>query len=1253
MAVTSTPVTTGNQTIPFISGFPGSVPTPSRSSLYVDSIPVAQVALPASSAQQAPSGQRFWSSEPRAYGDPSTETMVLTFSSPQLINYVTLDLPHFPHQAQIAYCDEDGNWNWLAGLNGSPLQFISSGSVPAQINSAAALAAGLNPYHFGAGHWIHHDESVTPVSCTGLLLAGNRTLQPASGIFPGQLPVDASGNPAPYPLGLRNFDFGYRVRSRSDVPYTPRSPTWVTERQPFATASDVNGTPVQLTLRENRASDLLNGQPWKCGPQPVSAAVVNLYVDSRDPLANSQVIDRFYVNPTTSGVNLNLYYTTTAPAGSFTAVDTPLGPSTVTVTGSIPPVPDPEGLIFPKGSGCLSAATQGFGGSFGQPWWTGWEIQPQFGSLDSGSYMICDTGIVQLSYADGYWLFSLGAGNVLATWPATHAVNDRLRFAAGWDGSQLYCWSQQAGGMATAPASSLPPSGTLLFGAPQAPAWGALNGNFRLTSWIMKQEAPLPDPLFGGVPDQWLTWGGDPHGYTAPSSGPASPSTTDNACARFDLSLILGDITSGLAPYGFAGGLGTAWSSCTWIPVQLSYQMSAGYIQFPPVTAAGFRFEFTNLAPVTYDFNDSAPQNAQLFQTTAPTGAASSPPMASPAASSLSAARSGANSPVGQVTSAPSADTGLLINQQLAPLSTYIDAPAPQAPPAPGSALPTEALYATDPLAALQLAQGGGSLFNFQPWQASPQGAQKQVTTGQQSYQQVTLPQTSKIAYFVGLSQLTMYRVDYSATSDTAEYIDTFGDTAAIAPAALSAPSTGTAVPWTWSPNLLQVPVSLPPGAVAQLYSPVYNSAHTVTAVQFAAVQSPPVQLLPDPSFTNTALPFVTAIGDALPLAVSAAASSPVGSLVTVSRQGGLIAWSAAMASYPLWSSFTSPVLTWAQVEGPNIVTSPYGGMAYTGAPIPLTAAGRVHIAARVFAAAALSAPLYLQLLDGATGVPIAQEPVSVSGGVVTEWFASFTIGEPQAPSTLTWTQVQAAYATWAATAGQTWSTIDTSIPALGTTVSWQLVQYGATDDTWGVDNVSIFEDAIVWEFSNNGGNTWYPAYDINANPSGALVFPPALASQGLQLQWRVLGYRPNLTVSSLAIRPWYSIYPRGVPPRVSGIPHGPNVQAQDYYTTIDKDPYWQTWSNPIPQDWYWTYQQLLQQNTTYVQLPAAPLPVPVLVLGRGLVVPQAETPIGPETFTDQYSDPYGFFYGTPDSSNVYTDDFGNDIYNANEGYTP
>jgi hypothetical protein len=1243
-------MTTPYANVPVMTQMPGSVATPPRSPIYIDGIPLSQAATPRTApGPQPPAGQRFWSSQVRSYGDQTNEMMIVTLSTVRLINYIALDLPHFPSQYSLAYRDAHGRWWWIGGPNGVVLQYIISGSVPALVNSAAALTAGSNPYHYGANHWIHYDEPIKPVSAGALMLVGTRALTDVMTVNPGQLPHDASGRICPYPLGCRNMDFGYRVINRTDVPYTSRTDEIITERQSFAVAEDINGSPVQLTLRENRASDLLNGMPWKCAPQPFSSACVNLYADARDPSGNPQVIDRFYIAPTTSGVSLNLYYTTSAPGPGWQAVDTPLTAASVEVNGSILPAIDLEGLLFGNAPGWLTLLTQATGIDFTQPWWAAWEVQPQFAASDTGSYMLCDTGIVQLWFSNGTWQVTMAqASAVLAAWPAAHAANDRLQFAAGWDGALVYAWSAQGGSCITSPAASLPGTTQFWFGAPQPATQAALGmssiwpGRYRLTSFILKQEAPAPDPVNGGPPVQFPAFAAGPSAYAAPATGPGP--TTVNACCRFDLSLVL----PSQSPYGFAGGIGSAWSASAWIPLQLSWKCTAGYIQFSPVRAAGFRFEFTDLAPEPYEFYTATPQKAKVYPVFPPDSTASTPPPALPTHSARSGALAGPNTPIGQATYPPSADTGVAVNASLAPQNFYADQARQRTPPNPGASLPTEAMYGTDPYSAAALQQQGGSLYNFQTWQSSPQGASRQQVTGTEVYQEVSVTAASRIGYFAGLSGLAMLREDYTAASDTAEYIDTFGDTNGISPSSLSTPAPGR-VPWTWTPGLLSVPVNLPPDSFAELTSKVLNSQHQYTGVQYATVQSPPVELLPDPAFANTALPYVTNVGDALPLTVSEGTSSPLGEMVMVIRSPGQLSWAAMQASYPAWSAFANPLLAWNQLQGAP-ETSPYGGVAYTGAPVTVSHSGRVHIAARVFSSQALTAPLFLQLLDGPTGAVVAEQQVTVAGGSVTEWFASFTLGQPQAVMTYTWAQAQGTWPTWSATAGQTWNGIDTYLPPLGRTLSWQLVQYGLTSDTWGVDNVSIFEDSITWEFSNDAGTTWWPAWDVGANPDGALVFPVPAPGSGTQLMWRLRGYRPGLTVSTIAIRPWYSCYPRGVPPRIPGLPHGPNASHLDTYRQIAQDPYWQAWSGPVPQAWYFAYSQLLGLGTTYVQPPPAPLPVPSLVLGSGLIVPGAAAPAGPVTFSDIYSDAYTYTYGVPDGSDVYTDEFGNGNYTGIKG---
>jgi hypothetical protein len=1208
---------------------PGSIGGPSLPPLYVDGIPADFVSPPSISPGQAtPAGQRFWSTQVRPHYDEHDETLIVSLSSPKLINYLSFDLPHFPHEFRLRWLDKNGDWQIVNGPNGNELLCFMSGSVPAIVNNPAALAAGLNPYHYGAGHWVHFDEQIQPITTSKLLFFGNRGVLNVQGVLPGSYPVSPQGKLAPYPLGLANLDFGYRARSKDDVPYAGRSPTVVTERESFTTSYDVNGNPVTLQMRENRASDLLNGLTWKCAPQPRSDCVVSLYADARDQNSDPQVIDRFYIQPVTSGCSLNLYYSPDPPpSGSgFQALDTPLVFPQVSPAGQSIPVPDAEGLVFANKPGWIDVSVKGTGSKTGEPWWTAIEFAPHYASSDTGSYMVLDAVSFQLSYQDGFWVVETADDGVLASWEFPFSLGDRLVFAFGYDGTQLCAWTPLAG-MAALPAQSPVPSPAVFrFGAPQGAALNEADiwpGNYRLNEYIFKHEAP---DFSAGVPAPWMSFAEGPSAYVAPPDGPGD--TTMNALARFDVSFMLGSPPGGLNPYGFVGGPGSSYTLCTWTPVLRDFKLAAGYLLFNPVLASVFKFEFTSLQPQPFSFYEGVPQKAQMFPA----------PLVD----------------VGQPNSDAALDAGLTVNQAVAPTITFSDTPLPPAQPAAGAALPTEALYATDADAADSMAATGGSLYNFQQWlPQQPSSVPVVKEKGQHFYQEIDVKQRSSVAYFVSVSALEMYRNDYTAAEDSEQYVDTFDDTQNIDPDSLIPSSPGPIVPWTWQPGLLQVPHGLISGSIAQVNSVVFNSAHTVRGIQLATTQSDPYQLLANQDFTlaqNGQPLFWSAAGDAVPLEITTSVQAALGNLVQVTRLPTQDTWSFLMSTFTSWDDIGTQALDWNDLEG-QPEPSAFGGIAYSGAPVEVSAAGRLYAAARVFAPQQLAQPLLLQLLDGETGAVLAEAEQPVGGGVVTEWYVGYTIGAGGQASTLDWNQVTGDYPSWGSTFGQSWDTLDTSVAPLGTTITAQLIQQGITSDTWYADDISIFEDSIVWEFSGDGGNSWYPAYDIRNNPDGALLLPPPAQGPGTQLMWQLSGYREGLSVSSLAIRPWYGTHPAGVRPRPAGIGHGPNVNPLDHYPDIHDDPRWKMWDKPIPQAWFFAYKQLLLSGTITVPAPPPPAPAVLLILGDALVIPPVITPpppTSPPTFSDIYADNYPNEYGIYDGSDVYTDNFGNDNYYTN-----
>lgn len=249
---------------------PGSFATPSPAPVYVDGVairPLGPVVVPAGSKPNpggpsiAPGGtqtkpaQGFWSTQLRPAGDPTFEQLTISLAQARLISYITLDISHFPLSATLWWWDGDA-WDQVAHPNGTPLEWLMTASVPAVVDNPAALNAGQNPYHYGNGHWFHHDNKIFPVTTARLLIRMQRLAQTSGH---QKFPVSPQGKPVPYPLGIRNLDFGMRLLSCADAPYALRDPQVLSLRQPFTTSSDVKGSPVQVAIRENRASDLLRG----------------------------------------------------------------------------------------------------------------------------------------------------------------------------------------------------------------------------------------------------------------------------------------------------------------------------------------------------------------------------------------------------------------------------------------------------------------------------------------------------------------------------------------------------------------------------------------------------------------------------------------------------------------------------------------------------------------------------------------------------------------------------------------------------------------------------------------------------------------------------------------------------------------------------------------------------------------------------------------------------------------------------------
>lgn len=242
-----------------------------------------------------------------------------------------------------------------------------------------------------------------------------------------------------------------------------------------------------------------------------------------------------------------------------------------------------------------------------------------------------------------------------------------------------------------------------------------------------------------------------------------------------------------------------------------------------------------------------------------------------------------------------------------------------------------------------------------------------------------------------------------------------------------------------------------------------------------------------------------------------------------------------------------------------------YGGIASPF--VPVSAGGTIHAAVRFTALSDIVEPLVLQII-ATNGFVVAQKKIAAQAGETVETWVSYILGSfasPYVPAS-EWTPNRKLPDRIPNPVANPESLFKVEATGgdviLAPQLQARLVQGTETDCRIKIDRFSMYEDCILWEFSNNGGDDWYEAYSIRNDPNGVLRFPDP--SNGLK--WRVTSFRAGIAVSGLQMRPWYEGIQNS---RSMSVRRGPNVSVYDQNPPIQQDPAFQVWNKPIPREWF------------------------------------------------------------------------------------
>lgn len=893
--------------------------------------------------------QRFWSSRPRWPVAPPIEVWEATLGSPRLINLLAFKVSRFPCVVTAEwYSEEAEDWfpfeyavnsEYTRGSLESrrevirqPVQLGISESVPNILNERDRHR---HPQHRGRNHWRKEEWKTVPVETRKVRFLIDRNTR-------GVQPTTRGGYAVQYSVALKDVKIGYRVSDRADVPVTARN------GETIEVGQDILGSQVAYSLYQQeaeRATDRSLSTSWRSEPQPFNYAVVPFLIDMRDTQGEGQVIDSLYLDPTTPGVHCNLYYTNDEPEGDFLGGSReisarfrderlPVG------AGANGEISMDTSMISGIGISSLRARLDPQ-----QDWWVGMDLTEVAGVDDTDERPLISIGQHRLYQQEGVIHLALSDGKEFSLdLPDYHGTGTRYRLLVAHRGrtnsqQEYLSIGYRIAGLDPVWVHSafIVPAGIgdIRIGLGpddqnQTPAAMKIHGV------VVKVERLKPDT------EDWFFDEGATYISDLRGSVQGSRNTEVNALLRMHP----GFVTS-TNPFGVVGGdLDRLMNHAVWHPVGRDFTLHRGTMTLPPTKARYWKLEFTHLSPEIYEVFHVMRRRVLLF----PRDLVEQHRKAGP-----QRLRSYYPHGVESMVNGRAIDIDLSYTDALDRIEEV--GVGPNA---------TKALTVRDPNLSERAAETGW-IWQYQPWHMG-YDSPRWTEPVQHHYEEVLVNHRTKTGFFVGLKEVIPQRTKIGAVDDTEEYVERFFDDTDIE-ASSGMEFSGQGVVAT--------------GSSGSLESKAMASFSDVRGIQFATMQTAPVQVLHDPDFENAELGyFYDSIGDSTGQRRDA-------SLVEVVR--GYVVRTYLDHEAKVYSQLEAE--TYAELEG---IVDPSGiseGGLETREPYRPLGTGRLVAKALVSANKALSSPVEVEIIRALTGETLASSQQDVAPGGVTEISCGFSPG--------------------------------------------------------------------------------------------------------------------------------------------------------------------------------------------------------------------------------------------------------------------